>query len=176
MTRPAPPTSLTAHDAKARPQAANDDAQAMANSFEYVTFSLGDQLFGLPIQDVNEVFSAVQITRVPLAPAAIRGLLNLRGRVVTAICLRTLLGVRAAASSTRDDAMAIGIDHGSDHFALLVDRIGDVIRLPIDGLDPNPIHMSADWQAMSRGVHRLDGQILVVLDLASLISNQNLAA
>jgi purine-binding chemotaxis protein CheW len=160
----------------ARPPAANDDAQAMANSVEYVTFALGDQLFGLPIQDVNEVFSAMQITRVPLAPPAIRGLLNLRGRVVTAICLRTLLGVRGAKPSDADDAMAIGIEHGNDQFALLVDHIGDVIRLPMDGLEANPIHMSADWQGLSRGVHRLDGQILVVLDLATLINSERLAA
>jgi purine-binding chemotaxis protein CheW len=159
-----------------RPPAANDDAQAMANSVEYVTFGLGEQLFGLPIRDVNEVFSAAQITRVPLAPSAIRGLLNLRGRVVTAICLKTLLGVRATGATGGDDAMAIGIEHGGEQFALLVDRIGDVMRLPTDGLEPNPIHMSADWQGVSRGVHRLEGRILVVLDLATLINSERLAA
>ncbi len=144
------------------------------DELEYVTLQINEQLFGLPIQDVHEVFSAIQITPVPLAPAAIRGLLNLRGKVVTAICLGTLLEMPA--TSALRERMAIGVDIGGEPFALLVDRIGDVMRLPAATLEANPIHMNTDWQTMSRGVHRLEDHILVILDLAQTIGSESLAA
>ena len=149
-------------------------AEIPDDELEYVTLQIDDQLFGLPIKDVHEVFSAVQITTVPLAPAAVRGLLNLRGRVVTAMCLRTLLGM--AEGTSRSERMAIGVEIGGEPFALLVDKIGDVLRLPVETLEANPIHMNIDWQGMSRGVHRLEGRILVVLDLAQTIGSERLAA
>ena len=149
-------------------------AEIMDNELEYVTLQIDDQMFGLPIKDVHEVFSAAQITPVPLAPAAVRGLLNLRGRVVTAMCLRTLLGMPEA--TTQNERMAIGVEIGGEPFALLVDRIGDVLRLPVATLEANPIHMNVEWHGMSRGVHRLEGRILVVLDLSQTIGRENLAA
>ncbi len=149
-------------------------AEIPDGELEYVTLQIDDQIFGLPIKDVHEVFSAVQVTPVPLAPASVRGLLNLRGRVVTAMCLRTLLGMPE--TSAHSERMAIGIEIGGEPFALLVDRIGDVLRLPVTTLEANPIHMNIGWQGMSRGVHRLEGRILVVLDLAHTIGSENLAA
>jgi purine-binding chemotaxis protein CheW len=155
--------------------AANDAGEGTSlGHMECVTFHLGAQLFGLPIQRVHEVFTANQITRVPMAPAAIKGLLNLRGRVVTALCLRTLL--RITDSEQPAESMAIGIESEGEQFALLVDRIGDVMAIPAGALDPNPIHMSPAWQALSRGVHRLESSILVVLDLDCLIASDMLAA
>jgi purine-binding chemotaxis protein CheW len=157
---------------------ANDKADGRAgeagDETEFVTFMLGEQAFGLPIQRVHEVFSANQITSVPLAPPMIKGLLNLRGRVVTAVCLRTLMGIDGEAAS--GDRMAIGIESAGEQFALLVDRIGDVMRLSGAGLEPNPIHLAASWQSLSRGVYRLDGSILVILELDKLISTERLAA
>jgi purine-binding chemotaxis protein CheW len=141
---------------------------------EYVTFAVGAQLFGLPINAVHEVFAAHQITPVPLSPSAVVGLLNLRGRVVTAVCLRTLLNVSRQGAKT--ERMAIGVENQGEAFALLVDKIGDVMRLNLATLEPCPIHMSEDWQALAEGVHRLQDSILVILDLERLIANRRLAA
>ncbi|MGL4440795.1 MAG: chemotaxis protein CheW [Bosea sp. (in: a-proteobacteria)] len=141
---------------------------------EYVTLHVGGQLFGLPINEVHEVFAANQITAVPLAPVAIKGLLNLRGRVVTAICLRTVLQMPEAAAQA--ERMAIGVDVGGEAFALLVDRIGDVMRLSGATHETNPIHLDGNWQDLSRGVHRLETSILVILDLGRIIGSQSLAA
>jgi purine-binding chemotaxis protein CheW len=146
----------------------------LGDEIEFVTFKLGEQLFGLPIQRVHEVFAANQITRVPMAPAAMSGLLNLRGRVVTAICLRTLL--RIDADHDGSDRMAIGVESDREQFALLVDKIGDVMRLPASGLEPNPIHLDAAWGALSEGVYRLEKTILIILKLDSLIASELLAA
>ena len=165
---------MTPDHAHAVKATAGTFADISDTELEYVTLQIDEQLFGLPIQDVHEVFSAIQITPVPLAPDAVRGLLNLRGRVVTAMCLRTLLGMPEAVA--QGEHMAIGVDIGGEPFALLVDRIGDVLRLSAATLEANPIHMNADWQTMSRGVHRLEDRILVVLDLAQTIGSESLAA
>lgn len=139
---------------------------------EYVTLTIGDQLFGLHIDEVHEVFSANQITRVPLAPPAIKGLLNLRGRIVTAVCLRTVLGMPEAVDMS--ERMAIGVESNNEPFALLVDHIGDVMRLSAATHEANPIHLDGNWQDLSRGVHRLETTILVVLDLERIIASQRL--
>lgn len=149
--------------------AASRDADA-----EFVTMHVGGQQFGLDIGDVHEVFSTSQITHVPLAPPGITGLLNLRGRIVTAICLRTLLGI--AGNPVQKDRMAIGVEVDGEPYALLVDSIGDVLRFPKAALEPNPIHLGAAWQAIACGVYRLESGIVVILGLHQTIGNNKLAA
>lgn len=159
-------------------QESNSPNAANANNVEaseYVTFQLGSQLFGISIDQAHEVFGAAQITRVPRAPSAIMGLLNLRGRVVTAICLRTLLNIQGEGAPS-SERTAIGIEHNGEHFALVVDEIGDVLRLQTDGLEATPIHLDEHWQSLSCGVHRLDRGILVVLDPNRMIGSDRLAA
>ena len=141
---------------------------------EYITLTIADQMFGLAIGDVNEVFAAHQITPVPLASRPIKGLLNLRGRVVTAVCLRTILDLPDCGNLK--ERMAIGVEVNDELFALLVDRIGDVARLSSDTMEPTPMHINADWQKLSKGVHRLETSILIILDPESIVSSETLAA
>ncbi len=143
-------------------------------AFEYITLTIADQLFGLPIGEVHEVFSVQRITRVPLAARPIKGLVNLRGRVVTAICLRAVLNLPDGKECA--ERMAIGVESRGEPFALLVDRIGDVVRLPPATLEPNPIHLNPDWQNLSKGVHRLETSLLVVLDPECIVGSEMLAA
>ncbi len=140
----------------------------------YVAMKVGGQTFGLPINDVHEVFSVNRITPVPLAPSMVTGLINLRGRVVTAICLRTLLCMDETPG--RRERMAVGVESGGEPFALLVDGIGDVMRLPASTLEPCPVHIGAAWRAVSQGVHRLDTGIIVILDLKRTLGTMQRAA
>ena len=156
------------------PRTAANDVDATGGDNDYVTFRVGQQLFGLPIRDVHEVFAAHHITPVPLSAAAIKGLLNLRGRVVTAICLRAVLGLPDASEHT--ERMAIGVEIDGEPFALLVDRIGDVVRLPPATFEANPIHLNAEWQNLSKGVHRLETSLLVILDPERIVGSESLAA
>lgn len=150
------------------------DAVVAGSAHEYITLTMADQLFGLPIGDVHEVFSVNRITRVPLTAKPIKGLLNLRGRVVTAICLRAVLGLPDASEHT--ERMAIGVEIDGEPFALLVDRIGDVVRLPPATFEANPIHLNAEWQNLSKGVHRLETSLLVILDPERIVGSESLAA
>jgi purine-binding chemotaxis protein CheW len=130
---------------------------------EYVTFTMAGQIFGLPIERVQEVFRPARITRVPLAGAQIAGVLNLRGRIVTAIDMRSRLDLQA-----RDEGrspMAIGIELGTESFGLLVDSLGEVLKLPDGERESNPVNLDRKLARVSAGVYRLDGQLLVILDI-----------
>ena len=134
---------------------------------DYVTFTTADQIFGVPIARVQEVFRPARITRVPLAGAQIAGVLNLRGRIVTAIDMRSRLGLQA-----REEAsvpMAIGIESRGESFGLLVDTLGEVLRLSDSDIEANPINLDRKLAGVAAGVHRLDGQLLVVLDVDSVL-------
>jgi len=133
---------------------------------DYVTVTAAGQLFGLPIDRVRDVFMVSGVTPVPLSPPEITGLLNLRGRVATAIDLRRRLGLSRAEG---ESLMAVGIEAHGESYSLIVDGIGDVIRLGRETRDDNPAHLSGSWSALSSCVHRLDGRLLVVLDVDAVL-------
>jgi purine-binding chemotaxis protein CheW len=130
---------------------------------EYVTAVIGGQLFGLSISRVQDVFMPDRLTRVPLAPKEIAGVLNLRGRIVTAIDMRCRLGL-----PQRDDgrrSMAVGIESRGESYGLLIDAVGEVLKLADAGREANPVNLDARLARVSAGVHRLEGQLLVILDV-----------
>jgi purine-binding chemotaxis protein CheW len=130
---------------------------------EYVTATIGGQLFGLPIARVQDVFMPERLTKVPLASSDVAGVLNLRGRIVTAIDMRARLGL------PKDDEdrppMAVGVDMRGESYGLLIDNIGEVLKLPDDSREVNPVNLDPRMAKMAGGVHRLDGQLMVVLDV-----------
>jgi purine-binding chemotaxis protein CheW len=130
---------------------------------EYVTAVIGGQLFGLPIARVQDVFMPERLTRVPLASSEIAGVLNLRGRIVTVVDMRARLSLPKA-----DDGqlpMAVGVDQRGESYGLLIDQIGEVLRLPDGSREDNPVNLDPRMAKLAGGVHRLDGQLMVVLDV-----------
>ena len=130
---------------------------------EYVTAVIGGQLFGLPISRVQDVFMPERLTRVPLSSQEIAGVLNLRGRIVTVVDMRARLGLPKA-----DDAkppMAVGVDLRGESYGLLIDTIGEVLRMPEASCEENPVNLDPRMAKLAGGVHRLDGQLMVVLDV-----------
>src|SRR5580658_8423907 len=121
---------------------------------DYVAFTTADQMFGVPIDRVQEVFRPARITRVPLAGAQIAGVLNLRGRIVTAIDMRSRLDLHARAEG--EMAMAIGIESWGESFGLLVDALGEVLKLADGEREANPINLDRKLARVSAGVYRLD--------------------
>jgi purine-binding chemotaxis protein CheW len=138
-----------------------------AQGTEYVTAWIAGQLFGIPIQRVHDVFEADRLTRVPLAQPEIAGVLNLRGRVITAIDMRRRLGLPPREQIKSQ--LAIGIDLNGEAYGLLVDGMGEVMKVPAGGLDPNPINLGRDWSRVSNGVFRLEDRLLVVLDVDCIL-------
>jgi len=130
---------------------------------EYVTATVGGQLFGLPIARVQDVFVLDRLTRVPLAAPEIAGVLNLRGRIVTAIDMRRRLALAPLGEARK--RMAIGIEYRGESYGLLIDAIGEVLNLSSSSREGNPVNLEARLARVSAGVHRLEDRLLVVLDV-----------
>jgi purine-binding chemotaxis protein CheW len=139
------------------------DSDSTGPSTEYVTAMVGGQLFGLPIARVQDVFKPERMTRVPLSSQDIAGILNLRGRIVTVIDMRCRLGM--AQHNSGQPPMAIGIECRGESYGLLIDKIGEVMRLADSMRENNPVNLDARLAQVSSGVIRLDSQLLVVLDI-----------
>ena len=141
---------------------------------EFVTFNVAGQLFGLPIEQVQDVFKPTSVTRVPLAGAEIAGVLNLRGRIVTAIEMRSRLDAQPRDNGA--EAMAIGIEAKGESFGLIVDAVGEVLKLADFELEPNPINLDRKLAVLSHGVYRLEDRLLVVLDIDEVLRLRGKAA
>jgi purine-binding chemotaxis protein CheW len=89
--------------------------------------------------------------------------LNLRGRIVTAIDMRARLGLPKSESGR--PPMAVGVDLRGESYGLLIDQIGEVLKLSDDSREENPVNLDPRMAKMAAGVHRLDGQLMVVLDV-----------
>lgn len=141
---------------------------------EYVTVTIGDQLFGLPISRVQDVFIPDRLTKVPLAPPEVAGVLNLRGRIVTALDMRSRLDLDKRAEG--QPVMAIGIDLRGESYGLLVDAVGEVLKFSNSACEAKPVNLDARWARVASGVIRLDGQLLVVLDVDRVLDMRKRAA
>lgn len=138
-----------------------------ADVIQFVTVTIADQLFGLPIERVHDVFMPETMTPVPLSKDEIAGVLNLRGRIVTAIDMRCMLGL-----PTKEEAvnrMAVGIDYKGESYGLIIDRVGEVLNLPQMEREPNPVNLDPRWAKVAAGVHRLEGTLMVILDVDSVL-------
>ncbi len=147
----------TTPDARAQPGGASD----------FVTMMVADQLFGIPVLAVQDVLGPQRITRIPLAPPEVAGALNLRGRIVTAIDMRRRLGLPAAAASVL--SMSIVVDRAGELYSLAVDNVGEVLCLPADAFELTPPSLDPHWRDVTAGIYRLDGGLLVVLDVVRLL-------
>jgi purine-binding chemotaxis protein CheW len=155
--------------------AKNENPAGDGKVTEYVTVAIADQWFGLPIARVQDVFKPDRLTRVPLAAPEIAGVLNLRGRIVTAIDMRCRLGLPPREAGKQP--MAVGVACEAESYGLLVDAVGEVIKLADDLREPNPINLDRTLAHISAGVHRRDQQLMVVLDLDRVLtSNQHAVA
>ncbi len=142
-------------------------AEASARS-QLLTVKVADAWFGLPIARVRTIFRIGAIARVPLAPAAVLGLVNLRGAIVPALSLRRRLHLPESATAL--GALAVSLDHEAESFALVVDDVGDVVAIEASDALALPPHMAASLSALTRAVYRLADKLLPVLDVSLLVS------
>lgn len=142
--------------------------EVSAASKDFVSMTVGGQLFGIPVLTVRDILKPQRITRIPLAPPEVAGSLNLRGRIVTAIDLRARLGVPARAPD--QPAMSVVVDQEGELYSLLVDQVGEVLRLKDTDFEANPPTLDARWRDFSDGIYRLNESLLVVFNVARLLN------
>jgi purine-binding chemotaxis protein CheW len=126
----------------------------------------GDELFGLPVQSVQTIFRIEGVTPVPLGPPDVEGLVNLRGRIVTAVSLKRRLA--KASSDCARGSLAIGIEHEGENFALIVDEVGDVIPCEESAEIARPPHIDPTRARLIKAYYRLDSGILPMLDMNAI--------
>lgn len=140
----------------------------MAVSQQFCTFVLKGQLFGVPVEQVQEVLRYHDMTRVPLVPDFVRGLINLRGQIVTALDLRRRLAMPDRAPA--ELPMNVVVRTGDGPVSLLVDEIGEVLEVGEETFEAPPETLQGEARSMVRGVYKLPGQLLLELDLRQALA------
>ena len=133
---------------------------------QFCTFYVGDLFLGIEVERVQEVLRDSDITPVPTAPASVRGLINLRGQIVTAIDLGTRFGIadREGGSST-----VLVLDAGSSLLSFVVDRAGDVVEVNDESFEKPPDTLKGEARRLIRGTYKLQKRLLLVLDVENAL-------
>jgi purine-binding chemotaxis protein CheW len=134
---------------------------------QFCTFCLGDLYFGVGVQKVQEVIRYQELTRVPLASRVVRGLINLRGQIVTAIDLRRRLELPERAADRLPMNVVVRGDDGA--ISLLVDEIGDVLHIEGEGFERPPETLRGVARGLIRGAYKLKDRLLLILDTDKVI-------
>ena len=140
----------------------------MADGTQYCTFYLDGHYFGLDVRRVQEVIRYQQMTQVPLAHPAVRGLINLRGQIVTAIDLRRRLDFAERPAEQQPLNVVVQTDDGA--VSLLVDEIGDVLEVSEDSFERPPETLRGTARELILGAYKLPEGLLLILDTERTVS------
>lgn len=132
------------------------------------TFYVGDLYFGVDVRVVQEIIRYQEMTPVPLSSKCVKGLINLRGQIVTAVDMRVRLGLPPRPEE--DLPINVVLRTGDEVTSLLVDEIGDVLDLDPERFEPPPETIDDMTRALARGVFKLDGRLLLLLDPERAVS------
>lgn len=128
---------------------------------------LVDQQFGVPVNLIRDIFKPTNLTAVPLSSPEIWGVINLRGRIVTAIDLRTLLSLPKRQENER--FMMVALEYENELFSIVVDSVMEVIDLDGENLEPNPSTLGDRLKEMSQGIYKMEDELMCILDLKKII-------
>ena len=140
----------------------------MAERQQFSTFLLDGLFFGVEVEKVQEVLRYQEMTRVPLAPPVVRGLINLRGQIVTALDLRRRLDL--SERPVGQLPMNVVIHTADGGVSLLVDEIGDVVEVDEATFERPPDTLKSTARSMIRGVHKLNDRLMHVLDTEKVVN------
>lgn len=135
----------------------------MAHTSQFCTFYLDKLLFGVELKGVQEVIRSLEMTKVPLAPEVVSGLINLRGQIVTAVDLRRRLELKPSPPGAL--TMNVVVRSADGAVSLLVDEIGDVVEVEETTFEPPPETLRGSVRTMLLGVHKLNDRLMHVLDI-----------
>ena len=144
------------------------------STHQYATFEVAGQLFGVEVEAVQEVLSFNEYTSVPLAPAAVGGLFNLRGQVIAAVDLRVQLGLPRQTLS--GPVMNVILRGDDEPVSLLVDRIGEVIDLEDSEFEPPPETLTGPTRDLVLSTVKLEGRLMLTVDVAQAVDPARVAA
>ena len=145
----------------------HDDAEESSGAvFQLVSFQLGHEIFAIDIQDVQEIIRLGEITHVPNAPHYVEGMVNLRGKIIPIINLRVRFGL--CVTEPTKDTRVIVVEVAHVILGFIVDSVEEVLRLPEECIEPLPPTGWGGADECHRGVGRVNGRLVILLDLERL--------
>jgi len=138
---------------------------------EYISVMIGEQLFGISVPMVQDVFMPESVTPVPLAIPEIAGVLNMRGRIVTAIDMRTRLGLPKRTDGKK--GLAVGVEYRGESYGLVIDGVGEVVRVYDADMEANPSNLDPRWREISLGVQWVGDRLMVIIDVNRVLDFQS---
>ena len=145
-----------------------DLALVRSGKSDFVTIMLAGQILGIPVLEVHDVLNQQQITRIPRAPEWVAGVLNLRGKIVTAINLRSRLDLPPPEEGHK--TMSIVVEYKEEPYSLQIDSVGEVLSLDESAFEKNPVTLDPRWRSISKGIFRLERELLPILDVEKLLA------
>lgn len=131
--------------------------------FHLVTFNLLKEEFGVEISNVQEIIRAIDITPVPGAPSHVRGVINLRGKIIPVVDLRRRFSLPETEYS--EDQRIVVVEVGPKRIGMLVDSVSQVIKVPAGVVEEMPDEAMSVDENYIRGVGKLDNRLIIILDL-----------
>lgn len=137
-----------------------------------VLMRVDGQLFGLPVESVRDVLKEQKVASIPLAQEEILGSLNLRGRIVTVMDLRKRLRLKPQPEDKKKSQMFVVIEKNDEFYSLVVDSVSEVISIANSNVETSPANLSANWREVASGICQLKSELLVIIDIATLLKIQ----
>lgn len=134
---------------------------------EFLTLSVGKQQFGIAVNNIRDVIIPTEITTVPMVTREVIGLINLRGRIVTAVDIREILDIDS--TYNLDTSMSVVVDFRGDLYSLIVDKVGEVVTTNLSNIEENPEHLEEKWLEIAIGIYTANQDLIVLIDIAKLI-------
>lgn len=156
----------------------DDRAQSMAEQSQYLTFMLGGEIFAIGILAIKEIIEYDSLTVVPMMPACVRGVINLRGAVVPVVDLAARFG-RAASDIGRRTCIVIvevEADSGRQDLGVIVDAVNEVLEIPASEIEPSPAFGAGLRTDFIRGMGKLGGRFVILLDVDQVLSMDEMRA
>ncbi|MFZ2269906.1 MAG: chemotaxis protein CheW [Azonexus sp.] len=148
-----------------------------ADEQQYLTFMLGDEMFAIGILSIREIIEYGFVTDVPMTPAFIRGVLNLRGAVVPVVDMAVRFGREARENSKRTCIVIVDIEapNGSQQMGVVVDAVSEVLEIPQADIEPPPEFGARIRNDFIKSMGKINGKFVVILDLNRVLSVEEVA-
>ncbi|HUJ77351.1 MAG TPA: chemotaxis protein CheW [bacterium] len=154
--------------------ALKDRVDARGELRQFISFSVGDEEYGLELLRVKEVIRVREITWLPKAPSFVKGIINLRGDVIPIIDLRDKFGLESREQTAQTRVIVVEVE--GRLMGMVVDSASQVVRIPADQIEPPPPVMGGLSQDFINGVGKLDDKLIILLNVDAILNSEELVA
>jgi purine-binding chemotaxis protein CheW len=149
----------------------NDIQDSVDEVLHFVSFYLGNEIFGIDILRVQEIIKMSEYTRVPNAPQCVKGVINLRGKVLPVISLRAKLGLDEISYDKETRIVVVAMKNKVVSF--IVDRVNEVMHIPSSAIEPPPSAFSGIEASFISSIAKLESKLLIIMNLEKMLESEN---